>query len=230
MKTLIKYLIILPAFCFTLHAQSITAEKILENVKTQFDKVQDYTATITATINIERLHIPQMTIKIYFKQPNKVHIESKNFAMVPREGIALNPTDLLNKFEATLVETENDSGRTVYKLRLISKPEENKVLTESYIWIDGTRWVVTKFESMPTAGRTVEIAFTYETVDGKYTLPSTMTATFDFSGGDSFTQRKQRPGRMPSKGTVEVKYSDYSVNTGLSDEIFEKKQEKTDDR
>ena len=78
-------------------------------------------------------------------------------------------------------------------------------------------------------GRTVEIAFTYETVDGKYTLPSTMTAYFEFSGGDNtIMQRKQRHGLLPSKGTVEVKYSDYSVNTGLSDEIFQKK-EKADD-
>ena len=92
MKTLIKYLIV-SVFTSALYAQSLTAEKVLENVKAQFENIQDYTATITATVNIEKLHIPQMTIKVYFKQPNKVHIESKNFAMVPREGLALNPTD-----------------------------------------------------------------------------------------------------------------------------------------
>jgi len=33
------------------------------------------------------------------------------------------------------------------------------------------------------------------------------------------------PQRMPRKGNVTILYSDYKVNTGLSDEIFDKKKE-----
>ena len=45
---------------------------------------------------------------------------------------------------------------------------------------------------------------------------------------DAAQDQPQQPGRgrnMPRKGTASVRYSEYKVNTGLSDEIFEKKKE-----
>ena len=207
-------------------SQSITAAEILQKMKGQFDLVKDYTATLKVTVDMERMQIPEMLVTIYFKQPDKTHIEAKNFAMVPREVTSLNPAQLIDKFDATVVETRQRDGVTVYKLRLLSKPEKGKPVRESYIWVDGARWVVTHFESTPSDVRKVTVNLEYEVVDGKYTLPSRIEARMDTQQpADSSAEKMYGPQRPPRKGTASIIYSDYKVNTGLSDEIFKKKEE-----
>ena len=66
-----------------LSAQQLTAEKILLTMKSAADRVKDYSALLTATVQMERLKIPEMKVKIYFKEPDKIHIESKGFSMLP---------------------------------------------------------------------------------------------------------------------------------------------------
>ena len=86
-------------------AQTPTAADILHNMKKQFETVKDYTAQLKVTVDMERMQIPEMLVKIYFKQPDKIHIEAKNFAMVPREIAGMNPAQFIDKFDATVVET-----------------------------------------------------------------------------------------------------------------------------
>jgi outer membrane lipoprotein-sorting protein len=209
-----------------LPAQTPTAAEILHTMKSQFDSVKDYTATLKVTVDMERMQIPEMLVTIYFKQPDKIHIEAKNFAMVPREVAGMNPAQFIDKFDATVVGTEQKENVVVYKLRLISKPEKGKPVRESYIWVDGARWVVIHYESTPSDVRKVAVDFEYEAVDGKYTLPSKIEARMDIQQpADSSAEKMYSPQRLPRKGTASIIYSDYKVNTGLSDEIFEKKKE-----
>ncbi len=209
-------------------AQTLTASQILANVQKQFEQINDYTVTLHATVNIEHLNIPDMTVKLYFKQPDKIHIESKNFAMLPKEGIALTPSLLIARFDATLVETEHADKGNIYKLHLISKPEPGKLTIESYVWVDGTDWIITRFESLPSENKRVTVAFQDTLIDGKYFLPSKISASFGSPAADTTSVSSSegtgmRPQRIPRKGSITILYSDYKVNTGLPDELFEKK-------
>jgi len=207
-------------------AQTPSAAEILQNMKKQFEMVKDYTAQLKVTVDMERMQIPEMLVKIYFKQPDKIHIEAANFAMVPREIAGMNPAQFIDKFDATVIGTQQNGGFPVYKLRLISKPEKGKPVRESYVWVDGARWVVVHYESTPSDVRKVAVDFEYQTVDGTYTLPSKIEAHMDTQQpADSSAEKMYSPQRMPRKGTATILYSDYKVNTGLSDEIFQKKEE-----
>ena len=208
-------------------AQTPTAAEILQNMKKQFESVTDYTATLKVAVDMERMQIPEMVVTIYFKQPDKIHIEAKNFAMVPREVAAMNPAQFIDKFDATVVGTQQKENATVYKLRLLSKPEKGKPVRESFIWVDGARWVVIHYESTPSDVRKVAVDFEFMSVDGKYTLPSKIEARMETQQpADSSAERMYSPQRLPRKGTATIIYSDYKVNTGLSDVIFEKKNQK----
>lgn len=208
------------------YGQTPAAAEILQNMKRQFETVKDYTAQLKVTVDMEKMQIPEMLVTVYFKQPDKIHIEAKNFAMVPREIAGMNPAQFIDKFDATVVETSRKENIPVYKLRLLSKPEKGKPIRESYIWVDGARWVVTHFESTPSDVRKVAVDFEYQTVDGKYMLPSKIEAHMDNQQpADSSSEKMYSPQRLPRKGSATILYSDYKVNTGLSDEIFQKKEE-----
>jgi outer membrane lipoprotein-sorting protein len=227
-RVLYKYLlcsILVFSFSLTAFAQELTAEKILRNVKANFDAVKDYTAMLTATVDMERLRVPEMKVKIYFKQPNKFKTESKNTSFLPKNMMDLNPGDMLKKFDASLMGKEESGGKTFYKIRLITKPEKGKQVRESFVWVDAEHWTITKLEAFPSEGRKIELKVESTVIDGKFIVPSRIFAKFDFDqNADSTAERIYSPNRMPKKGSVELKYSDYEVNKGLSDEIFEKKE------
>jgi outer membrane lipoprotein-sorting protein len=212
--------------CSTAIAQQITAQKIMQNLKEHFDAINDYTVTLNIKPHIERFNTKEMRLRLYYKQPDKVHIESKGFVMIPRQLFETNPSQLLSKFDPILIETKKDSGRTIYVLRLLSKPEKNHPALENYVFIDGERWVILKLQSIPAEGRTIDISFDYINVDNKYILPSLMNASFNFGNEDETVAKMKGFKGMPTKGTIEIRYSDYQVNKGLNDEIFEKKKER----
>ncbi len=207
------------------NAQQLTAEKILQNVKANFDAVKDYTAMLTGKVDMERLKAPKMNVKLYFKQPNKFKTESKGTSFLPRNILDLNPGDLLAKFDPSLMGKEDVDGKILYKIRLVTKPEKGKQIRESFIWVDESRWTITRLEAFPMEGRKIEIVIESTVIDGKYILPAKIIAKFDFEQNtDSLAEKIYSPNRMPKKGMVELIYSDYQVNKGLSDEIFEKKE------
>ena len=209
------------------NAQQLTAEKILQNVKANFDAVKDYTAMLTGKVDMERLKAPKMNVKLYFKQPNKFKTESKGTSFLPRNILDLNPGDLLAKFDPSLMGKEDVDGKILYKIRLVTKPEKGKQIRESFIWVDESRWTITRLEAFPMEGRKIEIVIESTVIDGKYILPAKIIAKFDFEQNtDSLAEKIYSPNRMPKKGMVELIYSDYQVNKGLSDEIFEQKKEK----
>lgn len=207
-------------------AQSITAGEILQKIKLHFDPVKDYTVTLNATINMERMQIPEMLVTLYFKQPDKIHIETNGFAMIPKDVISINPAQLIDKYDATITGKEVKDNTTFYKLRLISKAEKGKPVRESFVFVDGSRWVVTRLESTPSDVRKISVDLEYVTVDGKYILPSKIAAKLDAQQpSDSTAEKMYSPQRLPRKGNITITYSDYKVNTGLADDLFEKKKE-----
>ena len=68
-----------------------SGEQILKNVESARAAVKDYTVMLDIVADVERLKVPPMKAKMYFKYPDKVHFDSKGFALLPREGLALNP-------------------------------------------------------------------------------------------------------------------------------------------
>ncbi len=220
-KTIIIFFIAIAA---GLPAQTITAEKILLNVKANFDAVKDYSVTLTGTVNMERLKVPKMIVKLYFKQPNKFKTESKGTTFLPRTMLDINPTDLLNRFDGSVMGKEIVEGRSLYKIRLISKPEKGKQVRESFIWVDENNWTITRFESYPQEGRKIEIKIESIVIDGKYILPSKISASFDFEQKADSLAERFNPNRIPRSGSAELIYSDYHINTGLTDEFFEQKK------
>jgi outer membrane lipoprotein-sorting protein len=210
-------------------AQTLTAEKILQNVKSVSDKVKDYTAQLTASVHMERLKIPEMKVRIYFKQPDKMHIESSGFTMLPKEGLFLNPSLLLERFDAQMESTEKNGTSTTYVLQLTPKPDKQGSKRKSgttKIWVDAGRWLVTKLESGTQAGGIVTVVFQQTLLSGQFWLPEKITADFDVPARKDEAEDDAAPRRQsrPVKGNVTMMYSDFKVNEGIDDALFEPKK------
>jgi outer membrane lipoprotein-sorting protein len=212
-------------------AKTKDADEILAKVVKGFEEVKDFSAVIDAEINMERVQIPKMHAELFFKKPDKVHFSSQGFLLMPREGVALNPVMLQEHYLTTSTMHDTVDGKKLLKLLLATKDVKTRLRALS-VWVDPINWTIAKIETIPYEGRTLSMIFTYECQQEKYWLPSKLVASFasesdktqkDTSSPiDNQLEGLQRS--MPRNGTVTVVYSNYKINIGLSDEIFEKKE------
>jgi outer membrane lipoprotein-sorting protein len=214
-------------------SETLNGDTILARVVKGFAEVQDFTVTIDAEVNMERVQIPKMHATMYFKRPDKVHFTSQGFLLIPRDGVALNPAVLSERYDASFIGKDTIGGQMLYKLQFAAKEKKTK-LRQMYVWINSIQWSIARIETIPYEGRTLSLVFTYEFLHKKYWLPSKMIVTFgstsegekavDDSTSQPADQFAQMQHSMPRNGSVTILYSDYKVNVGLDDKIFEEKK------
>jgi outer membrane lipoprotein-sorting protein len=214
-------------------SEALNADTLLARVVKGFADVQDFVVTIDAELKMERVQVPKMHATMDFKSPDKVHFTSENFLFVPREGVTLNPAVLSERYDASFLGTDTLAGRMFYKLQLAAKEKKTR-LRQMYAWIDSTHWTVEKIETIPREGRTLSIVFTYEFVQEKFWLPVRTVFTFgstmegekavDDSISQPVDQFNQMQRGVPRNGSATILYSNYKVNVGLEDAVFEEKK------
>lgn len=233
-NTLLSLLI---TFCFSasLFSQSKDPDLILKKVKEAFNIVQDYKADIHLKIDVDFLKVPETDAKLFFKQPDKIHVESEKFALLPRRGLNFSPLDLISGQYTALYEREDTIGNVpVSVVKIIPIGTDNDIILSTF-WIDQSRNLILKVESSRKPAGTFTIDFTYDLFDKQYKLPSSLEFTFTVDpsmfrrhrdiniGGNEETDQKQKSG--PKTGKVYITYKNYQINTGLADELFEQKKE-----
>jgi outer membrane lipoprotein-sorting protein len=226
---LISFLALTSAFAQK-RSGPLNGEIVLEKVVRDFAEVRDFVAAIDAEINMERVQVPKMHATMYFKRPDKIHFTSQGFLLIPRDGLTLNPAVLSERYDASFIAEDTLEGRRLYKLQLAAKDKKTK-LRQMYAWIDPAHWTVSRIETIPYEGRTLSIVFTYEFLQDKFWLPSKLVVTFgttsegekitDDSTNHQMGQFSQMYRSMPRNGSITIQYSDYKVNVGLDDSIFE---------
>jgi outer membrane lipoprotein-sorting protein len=200
-----------------------SGEDILKNLQAHFPGVQDYTVKLDIIPDIERLKVPPMHVTMFFKQPDKFHYASESFAVLPREGLSFSPAQLLSRFDVVNVETEETAAGKHYALQLRSKDPRAKI-SNLLLTVDAVTWKPITFVTMLMDRRTLTATFAYEK-QGEFTMPSLLTVQFaspDSSDQNAAKEEEMSPQRhqMLRSGKVTIRYSDYQINTGLSDDIF----------
>ncbi|MDL1892925.1 hypothetical protein FBQ87_08545 [Sphingobacteriales bacterium CHB3] len=220
--TAITFLVLLAAsFVQGKTRPQLSGEAILKYVEANFAGIQDYTVSLEAKVDLERLKVPQMKATMYFKQPDKFHFDSEGFALLPKEGLSFAPGSLTSRYDVEEVKEEN----ALYVLTL--KPKARKTNARPLVTVNPANWTVLRIASLQPGGRNIQTDFEYEKLEG-YWLPVRLTATLavdtsEASVSDNVQQR--RPSLVPQQGTIQIRYSDYRINSGLPDELFEQKKQ-----
>jgi outer membrane lipoprotein-sorting protein len=208
--------------------QSKDPDEILDGVKEAFKKIEDYEVDIRVKIDVEFLKVPDSEAKLYFKQPNKIHVESEKFALLPRQGLDFSPLGLLSGKYTALYEQE-DTIRNIPTsvVKIIPLGNDGDIILSTF-WVDQTRNLIIRVESTKKPTGTFTIDFTYEKYDYYYELPSKMEFTFTVDrmmfprGMDGQADDDDSNDKSDSKmGKVYITYTNYKVNQGLPDELFE---------
>lgn len=233
MKFILMNIVLMVSLNF---AQSKNPNEIINEVITNFNSVKDYQVDVNIKVDIEFLKVPDSKAKIYFKQPDKVHLESEGFALLPKDGLDFSPSSLVKKNYTAIYEQDvMMDGIKTSIVKVIPIGDQGNVIL-STLWIDQQKKIIRKVESTTKTNGTFSINFFYDD-NFKFPLPSKIIFSFNidqmnipnaFGDEPSADKTKKKKGRFNSttKGQVIVTYSNYQVNKGISDSIFDVKDVK----
>jgi outer membrane lipoprotein-sorting protein len=206
-----------------LQAQEDTA-RILDALQKKYSGLKDYTVDVNVHFDVEGFKAPDMQAKLYFKPPDRMKIESKRIFFLPKEGGTFNPF-MFNKedFEVKFLERLTYEGRNVVKLKLT--PKKRKLNAQDFILtVDKDRNLIREMNTSSFDGREVKALIEYGNF-GDFDLPTRIELHLNVQFSESMEIRDFGPSAQPAKrvtGRVDITYSNYRVNSGLSDQIFDK--------
>jgi len=223
-KLILFFMLLIPCFA---GAQPVT--DLLKKVKARLEKVNDYEATGKMKTDVVFLKIPVSNIKSYYKKPNRFKLTRQNgVSLLPKGGVSVNLGSLLLTDDYSTIDagysTVNGKKARVVKLLPVSE-QTDVVLTTLYI--DEAALVILRSNTTTRENGTYEMELYY----GKYTewgLPDKVIFSFNTKDYklpkgitleyDDGTKAADLP--KNKKGKVEITYSSYIINKGVSDALL----------
>ena len=206
----------------------ITSQAIVDSVKTRYGLIQDYSVQVKLSVEMPGFRMPRKRIKLFFKQPDLLKIESDGFAMVPRQGIGVKAIlDSLTAIEVIGAETLVEHPCWV----LSGSGREGELQFETSVWVDQQDWVIRQIKSTVDTAQVAQIELEYSLIDQRYLLPVKTTVMIDMPqlmatrmdhydpDGPALPQAKS-PEKGNRSGKVILEFNRYRVNRGLKDSFF----------
>lgn len=209
----------------------IAPETLIEKVKAKLEKVQDYAADARLKTNVAFIKAPVGTVKVYYKKPNQLRIEKeKGLSILPKGGAMLNISTLLTMKNYDAI----DAGEILIdkvkarKIRILPRDTEGDIVVMD-VFIDEANLLLLKSTVTTKENGTFDMEMAY----GKfrdYMLPDKLVFHFNVKNYkmpkslsldfDEQLSKEEAAKLKNKKGMVEFNYSNYSINKGLSDQIF----------
>lgn len=227
MKILFSFL-----FAFLVTTSFAQAEEaLLQKVKAKLEKVNDYEATGKLKLDVSFINAQESDVTIYFKKPNKFKVKKAGgISILPKGGVSVNTASLLpvGGYQTVAGGKAIVNGITTTVVKLIPTDESSDVVL-STLYIDEKDAVIRKavvttkesgtYDVQMSYGKYVawgladKVVFSFNTKD--YKLPKGIT--FEYDKGEKKVEGKNKA----EKGTVTITYTDYKINKGVSDKMFE---------
>ena len=127
--------------------------------------------------------------------------------------------------------TEKVDSVMTYRLELIPRNEET-MARKITLWIEPDKWVIKRLQSISWQGQKTVVDFKYKKVQDEFWMPVETIANLTLSGftGLGGVMQMQKNSETNSqkerRGKLVITFSNYEINKGLSDKIFEQKEMK----
>jgi outer membrane lipoprotein-sorting protein len=230
MRKLIISLLLTINFSLLTQAQDMTA--LVMKVKAKLDQVNDYEADGKMKTDVAFIKAPIGRVKVFFKKPSSFRLKKDGgISLLPKGGISVNMNSIfaISDFVA-LAAGEGMVGGTKTKIVKLLPTNENSDIVLTTMYIDEANLLVKKAVTTTKENGTYEVemsygqfaqyalpdkvVFSFNTKD--YKLPKGITLEFD----DSEKHQTEAEKVKKRKGRVEITYTNYIVNKGISDAVF----------
>ena len=229
-----KNITILFLCIFFLKSNAFTQDvnQLLERVKDRLNVVNNYEAEAIMKTDISFLKVPQSAVKVYFKKPDKIKISNETgISFVPKGAVSINLNSIIAGNNFTVINAGNADIRGTHTIILKLLPEDdNSNVILSTIYVDEKNAVILKARTSTKDNGTYELDMKY----GKYLnygLPDNVVFTFNtkdykmpkgvtFDYDDASAKNKEVNNNKSQQGKIEISYSSYKINKGVSDEVF----------
>jgi hypothetical protein len=231
--TLMKrtYLLFLTALWFVAsYANAATAQQMLDQIAAKMSGAKSYSVQLRINVNIPFMNAPESNAKLWFKAPNKTHIESEGFSMIPKQGADLSAARILqNPYTCVDAGKEAFQGVVMRKVKVLPADDALGIAVAT-IYIDTTLMVPRKVITTTTKQGTATAELVYEHASARqYCLPSYIKLMMDVGSFDlptTMTGDFDAPKNDPKKGKnsmaiVQVWYSNYRLNITIPDSTFQ---------
>ena len=207
---------------------------IMNKVQEKYDGIEDYSTTMKVEVDIPNFRIPQKEIKIYYKKPDKLSMKTSGFAILPRWGVLPLPSDFLKEGAKLEYNCRERIDEVSYHVVDVISVEKKQPDVDISIWVNSKRWTIDKVVSSNRAGK-FEMKFSYVKIDN-FWLPDTTIIEINFAKGIPEMHRPSMRGSFERdlrdniikegniNGRVVVAFSNFLVNIGLDDTLFEGKK------
>ncbi len=204
---------------------------LIEKVSAKLNIVNDYVATGVMKTDVAFIKASLGKVKVYYKKPNLLKVKKEGgISLLPKGGVSVTINSLLNNKQYIAIESgvQQFKGKSLQAIKLI--PTDDKLdWVIATLWIDpvealvyktftttkenGTYEITMEYGAYANYGLPSKIIFGFNTKD--YKLPNGITLEF----GDDDPAAKQKALKQ-KKGTIEITYSNYSINKGVSNSMF----------
>ncbi len=209
--------------------------KVFAELMRPYRGLNDYTVKIHVKVDIPDIRVRDFSATLYFKKPDKFHVETRRFAPIPRNLGVFNPFQFdPEKNRIEFQRTENLDGMPADLYRL--EPRDAKTPIRYYqVWVGGSPKRILQVESVSFQGTRGMVKITHQSVEqssGKWLLPATVNVHLTFperaqppegltTQDNPISGGMRRFEEMSGEGNITITYTDWQVNTGLDDSRFE---------
>jgi hypothetical protein len=214
----------------TLFAQQ-DAKKIIRDVNKKFALVNDYNADIKILFDLPSIKLKQINGRVYFKKPNKFRIKGAGLFLLPKQNPLENISSLLldtNSYTAVITGNEVIENINCILINIIPLKNESDLVLGKF-WVDASRSLILHSQITTKKSGTLQTFSTYKTQE-RVGLPDKIKILLEMKAfkvpkmiavdiSKKSSMKKSNPNEVKN-GTLELFFTDYKINTKLSDLEF----------
>jgi len=227
-----RVVIVLLCFVTFSNAHAQNEEALVKAVRAKLDRVTDYRANGRMVINVPFIQAPPSEVTVYYKKPNEFKVVKKDgISILPKGGVGINLGSILASDQFTIVPagTAVVAGVTTKVVKLLPQTETGDLILLT-LYIDEKAALVRRSKVTTRENGSYEIDLTY----GKWAawgLPDNVVFSFNAKAyklpkGITFEYEKsgtpQPATPKDTQGKIQITYSSYAINKGLSAAVFTK--------
>jgi outer membrane lipoprotein-sorting protein len=232
MKNLL--LLLLCLISFQSHADD-DAKKLIKELNKKFYALNDYTASIFMKFDIPGVKMNSMHGKVFFKKPNKFRIRTKGIFFLPKQNPMQNVSNMFldtSAYTTVISGYEVIDNRKCAIINMIPLNNENELILGKF-WVDVSNPLVIKSQITTKNNGTIETQNYFDEMV-QYALPSKIVINIETNKMKmpkmmAMDLKKKSSDKsklnMKEKGTIELNFSNFKINTKFPDQVFTEKDE-----